>query len=143
MSLLAAQRALIDQYLLIEDSQERFSAIVARARTAPPFPEELRTDEHRVPGCTSRVWLAGWLEGGAMRFQGDAESSILKGVIALLVELYSGHPPGEVMAVEPDLLRELRILDQLTPTRRNGLRQVRARILALAEASRLEGMGEG
>lgn len=127
------QKALIDQYLLIEDPQERLSAIADRARSAPPFPDALRVEANLVPGCTSRVWLAGEIIDGRCHFRADAGSVILKGVIDLLVSLYSGHPPAEVIATEPDLLQELRILHQLTPTRRNGLRHVRARFIQLAQ----------
>lgn len=127
-----AQKDLIAEYLLIEDPQERFSAIVDRARFSAQFPEELRKDENQVRGCTSRVWLTGEVRGGLCQFLADSESAILKGVIHLLVQLYSGHPPDEVIATEPDFLRTLRILDQLTLTRRNGLRQVRARMVEIA-----------
>jgi cysteine desulfuration protein SufE len=133
VNLSESQQALIDDYLLIEDPQERFAAIVDRARSAPPFPEELRTEANRVPGCTSRVWLAGEVMDGRCWFQADAESGILKGVILFLVNLYSGHSPAEVAATEPECLKKLRIVDQLTPTRRNGLRHVRARMVEIAE----------
>ena len=132
MPLADAQKDLIAEYLLIEDPQERFSAIVDRARSATPFPEELRNDVNLVRGCTSRVWLTGEVRDGLCQFRADSESAILKGVIHLLIDLYSGHPPAEVIATEPEFLRTLRILDQLTLTRRNGLRQVRARMVEIA-----------
>lgn len=136
MTLAETQQRLIADYLLIEDAQERFNAIVDRARAAPAFPDELRTEANRVRGCTSRVWLAGKVENGVCHYQADAESVILKAVVILLADLYSGHPPAEVLATEPLLLGELRVLDQLTPTRRNGLRQVRARMIEIAAAER-------
>jgi cysteine desulfuration protein SufE len=136
VSLDSAQQALIADYLLIEDPQERFSAIVDRGRFAPLFPDEQRTDANLVPGCTSRVWLTGRVaDDGLCRFQADAESTIMKGILHLLVSLYSGHPAAEVIATEPALLVTLRILDQLTPTRRNGLKHIRARIVEIAKRS--------
>lgn len=132
MTLSEAQQRLIADYLLIEDAQERFNAIVDRARSVPALPDELRTEANRIRGCTSRVWLHGKVEDGLCRFQADAESAILRGVVVLLIGLYDGYPPAEVIATEAFFLRELQILDQLTLTRRNGLRHVRARMIEIA-----------
>lgn len=133
MGLAEKQRSLIEDYGIIEDPVERFSAIVDRGRKSPPLPDEARTDAHLVPGCTSRVYLTGWWddeEGCQFRVEADAPS--VHGVAALLCELYSGATPEEVAAVEPEFLTALGIDRQLTPTRLRGLGQVRKRLADLA-----------
>jgi len=133
VSLAETQQQLIDDYLLIENSQERFSALVDRARAHPGVPESEHCDANLVPGCVSRVWLVGEVENGVCRFRADAESSILRGIVSLLANLYSGHPPEEVLATEPEFLERLHLLDHLSPTRRKGLRHVRTRMKEIAE----------
>lgn len=133
MGLIEKQRELIDDFSIIEDPVERFSAIVDRGRQTPPLPEEARTDAHLVPGCTSRVWLTGWLDRSqACQFRVEADAPSVQGVAALLCELYSGATPAEVASVEPECLEALGIDRQLTPTRIRGLGQVRKRIADLA-----------
>ena len=136
MGLTEKQRELIDDFSIIEDPVERFSAIVDRGRRALPIPEEDRTDAHLVPGCTSQVWLSGWLdreqEPPTCQFRVEADAPSVQGVAALLCELYSGATPSEVVAVEPECLEALGIDRQLTPTRIRGLGQVRKRIADLA-----------
>ena len=143
MGLAEKQRELIDDFSIIEDPVERFSAIVDRGRQALPVPEADRTDAHLVPGCTSRVWLSGWLDREAeppsCQFRVEADAPSVQGVAALLCELYSGATPSEVRGVEPECLEALGIDRQLTPTRVRGLGQVRRRIADLAASFEAEG----
>lgn len=134
MSLREKQRALIDDYSIIEDPAERFAAILDRGKKSSPLPDEARTDDHLVPGCTSRVWLTGWLdESGACQYRTEADAPSVHGVAALLCDLYSGVPPTEVIEVEPECLAGLRIDRMLSPTRLRGIGQIRRRIRELAE----------
>jgi cysteine desulfuration protein SufE len=134
MTLQEKQAQLIEDYSLIENPLERFSAIVESYRKLPALPTAEQSDDCLVRGCVSRVWVTGALADGLCHFQSEADSPILQGAVRLLTEFYSGATPAEIVAVEPDFLDALRIGDQLTPTRRNGLRHVRARIVALAQA---------
>jgi cysteine desulfuration protein SufE len=128
------ERRLIDDLLLIEDPQERLAAIVDRARRLAPLPEAERIALHRVPGCQSRVWIVAAPHDGLVIFRCDADSPLVRGLVALLCELYSGHRPEEIAALEPVLLDELRILSNLSPTRRHGLAAVGARLRQLGTA---------
>lgn len=129
------QTRLLDDLSIIENPQERFAAVVDRVRKRAPLPDAFKTDANRVPGCVSSVWLVGETEAGALRLRFDAESPMVKGLVALLVDIYDGSAPGDIVATEPVLLDELAIARDLTPTRRNGLAAVRARIKALAQAA--------
>jgi cysteine desulfuration protein SufE len=131
MYLQQKQQTLINDLNLIADPQERL-AVVANRATGVNLPERHKIDANRVPGCVSRVWLIGTLEDGRCRFQSDADSPVVKGLVALLCELYSGASPKEVSCLEPQLWAECGFDRLLSPTRLNGLKSVRARIRELA-----------
>ena len=133
MTVAEKQTQLTEDFAIIEDRQERLAAVVAHARRRPPLPADDKTDAHRVPGCVSSVWLLGAITDGRLHLRYDAESPLVKGLVGLLVELYDNAPPAEVIATEPTILADLGLLQDLTPTRQNGLAAVRARIKSLAQ----------
>ncbi len=126
------QAHLIEDLRIIEDVQERLSAVVSRAakRSLPP---ELRVDVHRVTGCVSSVWLVPELRDGRCHFGFDADSPMVKGLVGVLCEVYEGGTATDVASTEPVLWEQLGFLKLLSPTRLNGLAAVRARIKAFAE----------
>lgn len=132
MTLAARQQQLIDELLHLEDAQERLAAVVDRARRRPPLPASERTDETRVKGCVSPAWVVTELRDGRCHFRGDAESPLVRALVLLVCDLYSGALPAEVAATEPALLDQTGLARSLSPTRLNGLRSVRARIREFA-----------
>ncbi len=128
MTLVEKQQQLIGDYSLIEDSQERLGAIVDRARRLPPLPENERTDANRVKGCISQAWVSAQLVDGRCQFRTDADSPLVRGLLTLMTDLYNGATPAEVAALEPVLIEALGLDKNLSPTRLNGLRSVRAKI---------------
>lgn len=132
MSVEQRQRELLADLLLIENAQERLAAIVERPHPRLAADGSERTEDRRVPGCVSPVWLAAELRDGLCHFRSDAESPLVRGLVGLLCEIYSGATPADVLAVEPFLLTELGLDRSLSPTRLNGLRSVRACIRAFA-----------
>lgn len=128
------QAQLIEDLSFIEDRHERLAAVVDRARRHPPLPEASRTDAHRVQGCISQVWVTADLRDGVVHFAFDADSPLVKGLVALLIDLYEGGTPADIVATEPILFEQLGISRDLTPTRQNGLVAVRARIKSIAES---------
>ena len=113
--------------------QQRWACVVDRGRRHPVLPESLRTDAWLVEGCLARLWLVTEFREGRCFFCCDSESAIMKGVAALLCDLYNGHTPREIVKHEPDFLRELGITQHLTPNRRNGLARVWERIRRFAQ----------
>ncbi len=134
MTVSEKQKQLIEDLCIIEDVQERLSAVVARA-SKRHLPADKRRDEHLVKGCVSRVWLIHRLEKGQCRFEADADSPMVKGLVVLLTEMYDGSEPADITATEPELWNALGFHKVLSPTRLNGLAAVRGRIKALAEAA--------
>lgn len=116
-----AQQQLLDDFLLIENQQERLAAVVDRARRRPPLPVDERTDAHRVLGCVSQVWLVGELRADRCHFRCDADGPLVKGLVTLVCDYFSDTSPAEILAHDTDPLVELRLLQDLSPTRRNGL----------------------
>jgi cysteine desulfuration protein SufE len=134
MSLAAKQTALIARYRAIEDAHERLAAITARGKKWSAPAETERTDAALVPGCSSRVWLVGEVSEGVCRFRMDADSPLVKGLAALLCELYDGAAPAEIVTVEPEIIAALGLDRMLSPTRLHGMASIRASIRRFAEA---------
>ena len=132
MSLADKQQRLIAKYGIIEDAQERLAAIVSRGKRAPAFPIEEKTEAHRVHGCVSLVWIVGAREGDVCRFRMDADSPLVKGLVAFTCELYDGELASEIVETEPVWIEALGLENSITPTRLNGLASVRATIRAFA-----------
>ncbi len=132
MTVAEKQKRIVEDYGVIENRQERLAAIVDRARRQPPLAASARTEENRVAGCVSAVWILAELRDGRLHFRHDADSPLVRGLVALLCDLYEGGTPEEIVRVEPTLLEDLDLLRDLTPTRRNGLTAVRARLKTLA-----------
>jgi cysteine desulfuration protein SufE len=133
MTLAEKQRALIEDLSIVDDRHERLSLVVDRSRRAPSLAAADKNDTNRVPGCVSPVWLAGEIRDGRLALRFDAESPMVKALVALMVELYDGATPAEIVSTEPTLFDDLSLSRDLSPTRRNGLASVRTRIKSLAE----------
>ena len=108
----------------LADRTLRYHYIIQLGRRLPPMPAELKTEENQVRGCMSPAWLAGELEEGdppVLRFVGDSESVIVKGLFAILAEVYNGQPPADALAVDlSDIFERLQLGEALSPNRRNG-----------------------
>ncbi len=119
---------MIEDLAFIEDAQERFAAAIDRARSRPALPETERTEANRVHGCISLAWVVGERREGRCHFRSDADSPLVRGLLALLCDFYSDATPADIVATEPKLLEALGLTKNLSPTRLNGLRSVRAKI---------------
>lgn len=135
MSVAAKEQQLIERLSLIEDPQERLAALMSRAKKWPvPAASEL-TDESRVLGCQSRVWLVPSMQDGVCRFAMECDAPMVKGLVALMCEVFDGGAPADVAATEPHIFETLGFTRMVTPTRLNGLAAVRARIREFAAAN--------
>ena len=126
------EQQLIARFSIIENLHERLAAVTERARKLPTLADAERTDAHRVPGCVSRVWLVGSMESGRCRFQIDADSALVKGLAALLCEVFDHCEARDIASFESTVLDALRLSENLSPTRRQGLAQVQRALRAFA-----------
>lgn len=131
-SFIEKQKAFIGRYLVIPDPQERLAALISRKSALAPLAESGRVEANLVRGCVSRVWLAGAFENGLCHFRMEADSPMVRGLVAVLCELYDSVTPEEIAAVEPEIFDALGISKNLTPTRLNGLESVRRSIREFA-----------
>lgn len=134
MTLAEKQQQLVERLRLLEDAHERLAAITSRGAKWPAPSAEHRIEAHRVPGCVSRVWLVGRVEESRCHWQMDAESPLVKGIVALLCELTDGVTAAEVATFEPGIIAALGLDRQLSPTRLNGLANVAQTMRAFAQA---------
>lgn len=134
VTLAEKQQQLIADYAIIDDAQERLAAVVDNARRSPPLPDSERTEANRVKGCVSQAWIAAELRDGRCHFRSDADSPLVRGLLKLLCDLYSGATPAEVAATEPVLFEELGLAKNLSPTRLNGLKAAATTIQAFAKS---------
>lgn len=124
----------------LPDRTLRYHYIIQLGRKLPPMPPELKTSHTQVRGCMSPAWLAGGLDDGAppaLRFVGDSESEIVKGLFAILAGVLNGKPPEAVLAVDlSDVFERLKLGEALSPNRRNGfysmVEQIRREAASLA-----------
>ena len=132
MSLAEKQRQLVAKLAIIEDPHERLAALMSRAKKCPAPAAEHLTEKHRIIGCQSRVWLTGEFADGACRWRMESEAPMVKGLVALLCELYEGATPEAVLGLEPTLFDDLGIVRMVSGTRLAGLASVRMRMKQIA-----------
>ena len=116
-----AVAAIADELAVFDDWMDRYQYIIELGRKLPPFPEEWTDDAHRVPGCQSRVWMEAVPRNGALYFAAASDAAIVSGLIALLLRVYSGRSPDEILATDPVFLKELGLLEALSTNRGNGI----------------------
>jgi cysteine desulfuration protein SufE len=124
--------AIGDELEVFDDWMDRYQFIIELGRKLPPFPEPWMNDAHRVPGCQSRVWMEGTLRDGKLFLAGISDAAIVSGLIALLLRVYSGRAPEEIVATDPVFLKELGLLEALSTNRGNGVAAMARKIRELA-----------
>ena len=143
---MAAIDEIIDNFSVLDDWDDRYRYVIELGRMLAPLPEQARNETNKVQGCASQVWLDTRVEpdgaaGPTLSFVGDSDAHIVRGLIAILLTLYSGHTPQQILATDAlAVFDEFGFRDHLTPQRSNGLRSMVERIRsdareALAAAS--------
>ena len=117
----AAQQEVIEEFALFDDWMDRYQYIIDMGRRLPEFPDELRIDENLIRGCQSQVWFVAEQRDGRLYFQAISDAAIVSGLIAILLRLYSGRDPKDILDSPPDFVAALQLQSHLSPTRSNGL----------------------
>jgi len=117
----AAQQEIIEEFDLFDNWMDRYQYIIDLGRRLPEFPEALRTEENRIRGCQSQVWFVAEKDNGRLRFQAISDAAIVSGLIALLLRLYSGREPRDILDTPPEFVTALGLDSHLSPTRSTGL----------------------
>ena len=128
----------IENFELLDDWEARYAYLVELGEALPPLDDRLRTDANQVKGCISKVWVCPVSRPGVdprIDFVGDCDTAIIKGVLALLIELMSGHTPAEIEAMDIDgLFAELQLAEHLSPNRHFGIYAIVELMKSLARA---------
>lgn len=125
---------IIGNFELLDEWEDRYRYLIELGRTLEPLPQEAYTDANKVRGCASQVWLETTLARDAsgapvLTFRGDSDAHIVRGLVALVLALYSGRRAQEIVNRDPlPLFRDLGLAEHLTPQRANGLRAMVERI---------------
>jgi cysteine desulfuration protein SufE len=116
-----AQRTIAEEFGFFGDWSERYQYLIDLGRKLPPFPDALKTEEHRLHGCQSMVWIVADGDASRLEFRAVSDSAIVSGLIYLALRVYSGRPASEIVATEPSYIADIGLAKHLSPTRSNGL----------------------
>jgi cysteine desulfuration protein SufE len=127
-----AERELIEEFQFLDNWMDRYQYLIDLGKQLPAFPEEWRTEQYRLHGCQSQVWLRTEPHGDRLEFQAVSDSAIVSGLIALLMRVYNGRRAMEIVDTPPTFIAAIGLDEHLSPTRSNGLR---AMIRAIRDAA--------
>jgi cysteine desulfuration protein SufE len=117
-----AQRDLIAEFQFFDNWMDRYQYLIDLGRKLPPFPAEFQTEQYRLKGCQSQVWITSRCVNDRLHFEAISDSAIVSGLIALLLRVYNDRKPEEILATPPSFVKAIGLEEHLSPTRSNGLR---------------------
>jgi cysteine desulfuration protein SufE len=136
MTINAMQDSIIEEFAEFEDWMDKYALLIDLGNALPPLDEKYKTESNLIEGCQSRVWLQAEYRDGNVCFQGESDAVIVKGIVALLIRVLSGHTPQEILDTDLYFINAIGLKEHLSPTRSNGLvsmiRQIRLYALAFA-----------
>lgn len=132
MTLIEAENAIIEEFSMYEEWLDKYEYIIELGKSLQDYPESEKTDDKLIKGCQSRVWLDYRIEDGKLFFNADSDAIITKGIISLLIGLYSGRTPQEILSSDFSVVEKIGLKENLSPTRANGLVSMIAKIREVA-----------
>ena len=132
------QEEIIEEFELFDDWLERYQLIIEYGRALKPMPAEDKNDQNLIDGCQSKVWFTCRLEDGKIFYKGDSDAILVRGIVALLIDVLSGHTPKEIIDANLYFIDRIGLREHLSPTRSNGVAAMlkQMRLYALAWNSR-------
>lgn len=126
------QDEIIEEFTSFDDWMDRYSLLIDYGNGLEPFPEEDKNDENLIDGCQSKVWFTAQMEDGKVIYRGDSDAILVKGIVALLIRVLSGHTPEEIVNTQLYFIDEIQLREHLSPTRSNGLNAMLRRMIEYA-----------
>jgi cysteine desulfuration protein SufE len=117
----AAQEELVEEFRFFDNWMDRYQYLIDLGRRLPEFPDADRTDDNKIRGCQSQVWFVASERDGRLEFRAISDAAIVSGLIAMLLRIYSGRYPQDILDTPPDFVEALQLQAHLSPTRSNGL----------------------
>lgn len=115
------QNEIIDEFSCFDDWMDRYSLLIDYGNGLDTFPQEDKTEQNLIDGCQSKVWFTAKMQDGKVIYQGDSDAILVKGIVALLIRVLSGHTPKEIVEADLYFIDEINLREHLSPTRSNGL----------------------
>lgn len=134
VSINTIQKNIAEEFAFFDNWEDKYSYIIDLGKELPSLGSEHKIESNKIKGCQSQVWLHSTLKDEKVIFEADSDATIVKGLVSLLIRVYSGHTPDEILNTELTFLEEIGMSQHLSPTRSNGLaatvKQMKMRALA-------------
>ncbi len=121
MTIKEIQEEIIDEFEMFEDWMERYEHLIELGKSLPIIDEQYKVDENIIKGCQSKVWLHSELQGDKIHYSADSDAILTKGLVALLLRVFTDQTPKDILAANTDFIDEIGLKEHLSPTRANGL----------------------
>ena len=141
MTINEIQDEIIEEFSGFDDWMDKYQLLIDLGNEQEPLEEKYKTEQNLIDGCQSRVWLQADMEDdGTLYFKAESDALIVKGIVALLIRVLSGHTPQEILDADLYFIEEIGLKEHLSPTRSNGLAAMvkQMRLYALAFNSKSE-----
>ena len=126
------ENQIVEEFSIFDEWLDKYEYIIELGKSLSEYQEDKKTDEYLIKGCQSRVWLDYKIEGGKIFFYADSDAIITKGIISLLIKIYSGRTASEILSSDFSVVEKIGLKENLSPTRANGLVSMIARIRQIA-----------
>ena len=121
MTIKEIQEEIIDEFDLFDDWMERYEHIIDLGKSLPLIAERFKVDENLIKGCQSKVWLHAEIQNDQLAFSADSDAILTKGIVALLLRVFNGQKPADIVNSDMDFINEIGLKEHLSATRANGL----------------------
>jgi cysteine desulfuration protein SufE len=115
------QNEIVEEFSLFEDWMQRYEYMIELGKSLPLIDEKYKTEDHIIKGCQSKVWIHADLEEDLLKFTADSDAIITKGIIAILIRVFSDQHPKDILEANTDFIDKIGLKEHLSPTRANGL----------------------
>ena len=126
------QDEIIEEFTSFDDWMDRYSLLIDYGNGLDAFLQEDKTDQNLIDGCQSKVWFTAEMQDGKVIYKGDSDAILVKGIVALLIRVLSGHTPEEIVNTQLYFIDEIQLREHLSPTRSNGLNAMLRRMIEYA-----------
>jgi cysteine desulfuration protein SufE len=139
MTIKEIQEEIIDEFSMFDDWMERYEYIIELGKSLPMIDASYKLDENLIKGCQSKVWLYSELENDTIKYTADSDAILTKGIVALLLRVFSGQKPIDILSAETDFIDKIGLKEHLSPTRANGLVSMvkQIKMYAIAQQTKL------
>ncbi|MEN8746275.1 MAG: SufE family protein [Polaribacter sp.] len=139
MTIKEIQEEIIDEFSMFDDWMDRYQYLIDLGKSLPIIDAQFKLDENLIKGCQSKVWLYSELENNNIKYTADSDAILTKGIAALLIRVYSGQKPADILSAETNFIDAIGLKEHLSPTRANGLVSMikQIKLYAIAQQTKL------